>query len=226
MVKILVVDDDRNIRRLIEAYLTQAGFEVFLAKNGQEALDIMDARHFDMVICDIMMPYLDGYELVSDIRHMDDKIPILMITAKDAFEDKKKAFGIGADDYITKPIDLDEMLLRISALLRRAKISSEQKIDLGNFVIDGSLRTIKLGSSTWDLPRKEFDLLFKLLSYPDKIFTRRQLMDEIWGMESAADERTVDVHIRRLREKFEDCEEFEIVTVRGLGYKAERTVNS
>ena len=222
MLKIMVVDDDKNIRRLLEASLTQAGFEVVLAKNGQQALDIMDTRHLDMVIADIMMPYIDGYELVSDIRHIDDKIPILMITAKDAFEDKKKAFGIGADDYITKPINMDEMLLRISALLRRAKISSEQKIDLGNFCINAELRVVKLGGETLDLPKKEFDLLFKLLSYPNKIFTRRQLMDEIWGMDSSADERTVDVHIKRLREKFENCEEFEIVTVRGLGYKAER----
>ncbi|MCL2574337.1 MAG: response regulator transcription factor [Defluviitaleaceae bacterium] len=222
MLRILVVDDDKNIRRLIEAYLVQAGFEVLLAKNGQEALDIMDQKHLDMIVADIMMPFIDGYELVSDIRHLDDKIPILMITAKDAFEDKKRAFTIGADDYITKPIDLDEMLLRIQALLRRAKISSEQKIDLGDFCINAELRTVTRDGDVLDLPKKEFDLLFKLLSYPKKIFTRRQLMDEIWGMESAADERTVDVHIKRLREKFENCEEFEIVTVRGLGYKAER----
>jgi len=222
MLKILVVDDDKNIRRLIQAHLQQAGFDVILAQHGQEALDIMDTRHFDMIVADIMMPYVDGYELVSDIRHMDDKIPILMITAKDAFEDKKRAFGIGADDYITKPIDFDEMLLRISALLRRSKISSEQKITLGNFCISAELREVRFGEAVLDLPRKEFDLLFKLLSYPKKIFTRRQLMDEIWGMESNADERTVDVHIKRLREKLENCGEFEIVTVRGLGYKAER----
>ena len=224
MLKILVVDDDKNIRKLIEAHLAQAGFEVILAKHGQEALDLMDIHHFDMVVADIMMPYIDGYELVSDIRHMDDKIPILMITAKDAFEDKKRAFGIGADDYITKPIDFDEMLLRISALLRRAKISSEQRIDLGDFCINAELRAVQIGHEAIDLPKKEFDLLFKLLSYPKKIFTRRQLMDEIWGMDSNADERTVDVHIKRLREKFEDCAEFEIVTVRGLGYKAERRI--
>ena len=222
MLKILVVDDDKNIRRLIEAYLLQAGFDVLLAGNGKEALDMMDKQHLDMVIADIMMPHIDGYELVSDIRHINDKIPILMITAKDAFEDKKRAFDIGADDYITKPINLDEMLLRISALLRRAKISSEQKIDLGDFCINAELRTVTLGGELMDLPKKEFELLFKLLLYPKKIFTRRQLMDEIWGMESAADERTVDVHIKRLREKFENCKEFDIITVRGLGYKAER----
>jgi len=222
MLKILVVDDDKNIRRLIEAHLTQAGFEVILARNGQEALDIMDTRHLDMVVADIAMPYIDGYELVSDIRHIDDKIPILMITAKDSYEDKKRAFDTGADDYITKPIDCDEMLLRVSALLRRAKISSEQKIKLGNFCINAELREVEMAGNKLDLPRKEFDLLFKLLSYPKKIFTRRQLMDEIWGMESNADERTVDVHIKRLREKLECCAEFEIVTVRGLGYKAER----
>ena len=220
MLKILVVDDDKNIRRLIEANLTRAGFEAILARDGEEALDIMDSRHFDMVVADIMMPHIDGYELVSDIRSVNSKIPILMITAKDAFEDKKRAFDTGADDYMTKPINFDEMLLRISALLRRAKISSEQKITLEDFCINAELRTVQLGKTALDLPRKEFDLLFKLLSYPKKIFTRRQLMDEIWGMESNADERTVDVHIKRLREKFESCEEFEIVTVRGLGYKA------
>ena len=226
MLKILVVDDDYNIRRLLEACLTQAGFEVFLAKNGQEALALMDTKHLDMIVADIMMPLINGYELVSDIRHLDDKIPILMITAKDAFEDKKKAFGIGADDYITKPIDLDEMLLRVSALLRRAQISSEQKIVLGDFYINAELRTVKLKDTRLDLPKKEFDLLFKLLSYPKKIFTRRQLIDEIWGMESITDERTVDVHIKRLREKLENCGEFEIVTVRGLGYRAERIQNT
>jgi len=224
MVKILVVDDDKNIRRLIEAYLLQAGFAPTCAKDGQEALDLMDETHFDMVIADIMMPHMDGYELVSDIRFVDDKIPILMITAKDAFEDKRKAFGSGADDYITKPIDLDEMQLRISALLRRSQISAEKKIEMGGLRVDAELRQVFIGDAVLDLPRKEFDLLFKLLSYPKKIFTRRQLMDEIWGMSSEADERTVDVHIKRLREKFEDCREFEIVTVRGLGYKVERRV--
>ena len=218
-VKILVVDDDKNIRRLIEAFLAGAGFGVFLADGAGEALEMMGFIIFDMLIIDIMMPGQDGLELVSDIRQIDQKIPILMVTAKDAFADKKRAFEAGADDYITKPIDFDEMLLRITALLRRAKISSEQKISLGNFTINSENRSIELNNKLQDLPKKEFDLLFKLLSYPEKIFTRRQLMDEIWGLEAAADERTVDVHIRRLREKFDNCEEFEIITVRGLGYK-------
>ena len=222
MLNIMVVDDDKNIRRLIQAYLSQAGFDVTLAQNGQQALELMDKKHLDMIICDIMMPHVDGYELTSDIRKLDDKIPILMITAKDAFEDKKKAFGMGADDYITKPIDLDEMLLRVWALLRRAKISLEQRIDLGGFSINAESRVALHKNKKIDLPKKEFDLLFKLLSYPEKIFTRRHLIDEIWGMDSNADERTVDVHIKRLREKLEDCSEFEIVTVWGLGYKAER----
>ncbi|MCL2353217.1 MAG: response regulator transcription factor [Defluviitaleaceae bacterium] len=221
MLKILVVDDDKNIRRLIEAFLIDAGFEVILAKDGKEALDIMDTKHFDMAIVDIMMPYIDGYELVEDIRYLSESIPILMMTAKDAFEDKKRAFASGADDYMTKPIDLDEMLLRIGALLRRAQISNEQKIVIGDFEIDADQRLIKQDGIMRELPKKEFELLFKFLSYQGKIFTRRQLMDEIWGMESAADERTVDVHIRRLREKFANNKDFSIVTVRGLGYKLE-----
>ena len=224
MVKILVVDDDKNIRRLISENLEQAGYTPMVAKNGEDALELIDHHHFDMVIADIMMPLIDGYELVADIRSINDKIPILMITAKEAFEDKKTAFNAGADDYITKPIDFEEMLLRISALLRRAKIFVEQKIEIGSFCINAELRTIVMNNEKIDLPKKEFELLFKLLSYPKKIFTRRQLMDEIWGMDSEADERTVDVHIKRLREKFENCEEFDIVTVRGLGYKTERKV--
>lgn len=224
MIKVLVVDDDKNIRKLISAYLTQNGYHVECAENGAEALDIMEEQHFDMLIVDIMMPEVDGYELTTDIRSIDDKLPILMVTAKDTFEDKRKGFLSGTDDYMTKPIDFEEMSLRISALLRRAKISSEQKIEIGNLCINSELRTVITPDETINLPKIEFDLLFKLLSYPKKIFTRRQLMDEVWGMDSEADERTVDVHIKRLREKFDKYNEFEIVTVRGLGYKAERTV--
>ena len=222
MIKVLVVDDDKNIRKLIGEYLERAGYEAVLARNGQEALDFIDQFHFDMVVADIMMPYLDGYELVADIRSINPHIPIIMITAKDAFEDKRTAFSHGADDFLTKPIDLDEMLLRVAALFRRAQISMDKKIVLGSFSMSLEFRSVLINGEHIDLPKKEFELLFKLLSYPKKIFTRRQLMDEIWGMDSSADERTVDVHIKRLREKFETCKEFEIITVRGLGYKAER----
>lgn len=224
MITVLVVDDDKNIRKLISVYLEQAGYKAVCAANGEEALEHMDSNKFDMVIADIMMPGVDGYELTSDIRSIDDKIPILMISAKDTFEDKRRGFLCGTDDYMTKPLDLQEMNLRISALLRRAKISAERKIELGDIRIDADFQSVVTPDKTMELPKKEFDLLFKLLSYPKKIFTRRQLMDEIWGMESEADERTVDVHIKRLRERFEDVNEFEIVTVRGLGYKAERRV--
>jgi DNA-binding response OmpR family regulator len=224
LANILVVDDDRNIRKLISAYLAQSGYSTFCAANGAEALMMMDERHFDMLIVDVMMPEVDGYELTSDIRGVDDKLPILMVTAKDALEDKRRGFTSGVDDYMTKPIDLDEMCMRVAALLRRAKISAEHKIEIGEVCIDSESRTVATPEGMFSMPRIEFDLLFKLLSYPQKIFTRRQLMDEIWGMDSDADERTVDVHIKRLREKFAGCREFEIVTVRGLGYKAERRI--
>lgn len=222
MVNILVVDDDKNIRRLIKEYLTNLGYDITCAENGKDALLKMYGTFFDMVIADVMMPHVDGYELTEDIRSIDSQIPILLITAKDTLDDKRRGFLAGTDDYMTKPIDLDELGLRIAALLRRSKISAEQKIEIGNITINAEWQSVTMPSQTIDLPKKEFELLFKLLSYPKKIFTRRQLMDEIWGMDSEADERTVDVHIKRLREKFEDISEFEIITVRGLGYKAER----
>lgn len=224
MVKILVVDDDINIRKLISVYLERRGYQPTCASDGLKALEKLEETHFDMVIADVMMPRVDGYELTEDIRAMDARIPILMITAKDNYEDKRKGFLSGTDDYMTKPINLQEMELRIAALLRRAKISAEQCIRLGDLCVDAESRVVTTPEETIELPRKEFDLLFKLLSYPKKIFTRRQLMDEIWGMDSEADERTVDVHIKRLREKFENFTEFELITVRGLGYKAERRV--
>lgn len=224
MVNILVVDDDAHIQKLISVYLENCGYKTVCASDGMKALQKMDETHFDMVIADIMMPRVDGYELTADIRTIDARIPILMITARDDYEDKRKGFLSGVDDYMTKPIDLQEMELRVAALLRRAQISAENRIILGEISVDADSRVVITPEETFDLPRKEFDLLFKLLSYPHKIFTRRQLMDEIWGLDSDADERTVDVHIKRLREKFVNCKEFDLVTVRGLGYKAERRV--
>ncbi|MBC5649283.1 response regulator transcription factor [Christensenella tenuis] len=225
MFHILVAEDDKNLRRLMAAYLEQEGYEVYHAEDGEAALSILDSTHIDLIISDIMMPNMDGYELVEELRTAGFTIPVLMVTAKEAFEDKKKGFLVGTDDYMVKPIDMDEMLLRVAALLRRANIANEHKLQLGDDVLlDYDSLTVRAHGKLFELPKKEFYLLFKLLSYPKKIFTRQQLMDEIWGMDAEADERTVDVHIKRLREKFEDLSEFKIITIRGLGYKAERYV--
>jgi DNA-binding response OmpR family regulator len=224
MVSILVVDDNESIRKLICAYLEEEGYNVFHASNGLEALDLLANTNVDMMIADIMMPKMDGYTLTQDLRRANYNFPILMITAKETFEDKKKGFNAGTDDYMVKPIDMNEMLLRVTALLRRAKISNEKKITIGNIILDYEALSVITPNEVFVLPKKEFYLLFKLLSYPKKIFTRQQLMDEIWGLDTDADERTVDVHIKRLREKFDKLQEFEIITIRGLGYKAEKKV--
>lgn len=224
MLNILVVDDNESIRKLLSTYLKKEGYNVLHAANGMEALAHLENNHIDLMIADIMMPVMDGYTLTEDLRAAHYDFPILMITAKEAYEDKKKGFELGTDDYMVKPIDMDEMLLRVNALIRRAKISRDKMIQLGDITVDYDTLSVITPKGTIELPKKEFYLLFKLLSYPKKIFTRAQLMDEIWGMEAEADERTVDVHIKRLREKFGDFEEFEIITIRGLGYKAERKV--
>jgi two-component system, OmpR family, response regulator len=222
MVNILVVEDDKNLQKLMTAVLKQNGYNVLSAKDGLEALDILDKSHIDLIISDIMMPNLDGYELTNVLRQSNYNLPILMVTAKETLEDKKKGFLVGTDDYMVKPIDMDEMILRVAALLRRSRIINESSITIGDVVLDYNALAVSKKNNIILLPKKEFYLLFKLLSYPKKIFTRQQLMDEIWGMDSEADERTVDVHIRRLREKFANFDEFEIITVRGLGYKAEK----
>lgn len=225
MFHILVVEDDKNLRRLMATYLEQEGYDVYQAEDGAEALALMDRSHVDLIISDIMMPNMDGYELTEELRRAEFTLPILMVTAKEAFEDKRKGFLVGTDDYMVKPIDMDEMLLRVAALLRRANIANEHKLQIGEETeLDYDSLSVRAHGKVYELPKKEFYLLFKLLSYPKKIFTRQQLMDEIWGMDAEADERTVDVHIKRLREKFDDLEEFKIVTIRGLGYKAERYV--
>lgn len=219
MVNILLVDDHEKIRKLMEIYLKREGYNILHAENGKQALDLLDNTSADLVIADIMMPEMDGYELTRSLRNAHFNMPILMVTARDTFPDKKKGFDLGADDYMTKPVDMDELTLRVKALLRRSKISSERQITLGEIVLDYESLEVRTPGETIELPKKEFYLLYKLLSYPKKIFTRQELMDDIWGMDSEADERTVDVHIKRLREKFEDIQEFEIVTIRGLGYK-------
>ena len=224
MFTILVVDDQENIRKLIATYLIREGYRVFLAGDGQEALDVIDKTQIDMMIADIMMPNMDGITLTNELRTSMYTFPILMITAKDSIEDKKIGFRAGTDDYMVKPIDFDEMLLRVEALLRRAKIANEHRIELGKVTLDYNTLTVSTEKESIMLPKKEFYLLFKLLSYPQKIFTRRDLMDEIWGFDNETDERTVDVHIKRLREKFDDVTEFKIETIRGLGYKVEKYV--
>lgn len=224
MFRILVVDDNKHTRRLFKAVLESEKYTVFTAENGIDALQLMDKEHIDLVILDVMMPQMDGYEFTKLLRENRNNLPILMVSAKQLPEDKKKGFLVGTDDYMTKPVDEDEMLLRIKALLRRAKIVSERKIVIGNAVLDYDALTVSKGDMRIELPQKEFLLLYKLLSYPGKIFTRIQLMDEIWGADSGTGWETVTVHIARLRKKFEEWEEFEIESVRGLGYKAVKKV--
>ncbi len=220
MFNIMIVEDDQNQRKLMNSVLLQYGYNVTEAADGLEALDLLDKKHVDLIILDIMMPKMDGFEFTSTLRQSGCNIPILMVSAKQSPIDKRKGFIIGTDDYMTKPVDEEEMILRVGALLRRSRIANERKLTLGNTTLFYDSLSVTNGNETQELPQKEFLLLFKLLSYPNKIFTRRQLMDEIWDMESESDERTVDVHVSRLREKFRSCEDFEIVTVRGLGYKA------
>ncbi len=221
---ILVVDDDKNTRRLFKAVLETEHYSVFTAKDGEEALQVMEREYIDLVILDIMMPKKDGYELTTLLRETKNNLPILMVSAKQLPEDKKKGFLVGTDDYMTNPVDEDEMLLRIKALLRRAKIANERKIKLGEVILDYDALTVTKQEQLIELPQKEFLLLYKLLSYPGKIFTRIQLMDEIWGTDSETGWETVTVHIGRLRKKFENFEEFKIECVRGLGYKAVKKV--
>jgi len=224
MVRILVVDDDKNTRRYIEAVLTAENYTVLTVTNGEEAMEVMDKEHIDLVVLDIMMPKMDGYEFTKTLRDSNNNLPILMISAKQLPQDKRKGFLVGTDDYMTKPFDAEEMILRIKALLRRAQIANEQKIVIGDVTLDYNSFTVTKGSEVQELPQKEFLLLYKLLSYPGKIFTRIQLMDEIWGNESESGWETVTVHIGRLRKRFEGWEEFEIESVRGLGYKAVKKV--
>lgn len=224
MFHILVVDDNKHTRRLFKAVLENENYTVFTAENGKDALRVMDEEHIDLVLLDIMMPEMDGYEFTKLLREENNNLPILMVSAKQLPEDKKRGFLVGTDDYMTKPVDEDEMLLRIKALLRRAKIVNDRKIVIGEAVLDYDALTVSRGDTVVELPQKEFMLLYKLLSYPGKIFTRIQLMDEIWGANSGTGWETVTVHIARLRKKFEDWEEFEIESVRGLGYKAVKKV--
>ncbi|MGR7911420.1 response regulator transcription factor [Lysinibacillus capsici] len=220
MFNILIVEDDFNTRKLMYAILKHNGFQPYTACDGLEALDIMEQQHLDLVVVDLMMPRLDGYKLTEHIRTIWGEIPIMMVTARHEPIDKKQGFLAGTDDYMTKPVDEEEFILRIKALLRRAKIAKEHQLIVGNTVFNYNALTVSYKNKIVTLPQKEFYLLFKLLSFPNLIFTRIQLMEEFWGIDYESDHHTLNVHISRLRKKFSDNSDFEIITVRGLGYKA------
>jgi DNA-binding response OmpR family regulator len=221
MFKILVVEDDRELNRTVCAYLAQNGYEPVGCLNADDAYDAMyGGATIDLILSDIMMPGVDGFEFAKTVREQNQEVPILFMTARDDFAAKQRGFRVGIDDYMTKPIDLDELLLRIGALLRRARIANSHKLEIGKLVLDADERTAVLDGEEIPLTTREFNLLYKMLSYPKKTFTRSQLMDEFWDMESSSGLRTVDVYMTKLRNKFAACEDFEIVTVHGLGYKA------
>ena len=220
MATILLVEDESTMRLLTCAKLRHQ-FTVLTAVDGVEALEVLEHQTIDLIIADVMMPRMDGYTLVKTLRRDGNNIPVLLLTARQSMEDKREVFSSGIDDYMTKPVNFDELLWRINALLRRARIASERKIVIGGVVLDSESYTVIRGKEQLALPRKEFELLYKLLSYPGQIFTRNQLLDSIWGYDSESGEDTVKVHISRLRNKLRDVEEFRIVTIKGLGYKAE-----
>jgi DNA-binding response OmpR family regulator len=221
MFKLLVVEDDKDLNRTVCAYLDQNGYETVGCLDAEEAYDAMyGGTLFDLIISDIMMPGVDGFEFAATVRESNQEIPILFMTARDDFAAKQKGFKVGIDDYMTKPIDLDELLLRVGALLRRAKIVNSKKLAIGNLTMDADEHTVYVNGEEVVLTVREFNLLYKLLSYPKKTFTRSQLMDEFWDGDSNSGLRTVDVYMTKLRNKFADCDDFEIVTVHGLGYKA------
>ena len=220
MFKILVVEDDRDLNRTVCAFLNQSGYEATGCLGAEEAYDAMYETVFDLIISDIMMPGIDGFEFVKTVRTLNEDIPILFMTARDDFASKQRGYRVGIDDYMVKPIELDELFLRIGALLRRAKIASSRRLQVGDFIMDVDEHTAYLGEKEISLTTREFSLLYKLLSYPKKTFTRTQLMDEFWDVDTASGPRTVDVYMTKLRAKLLECDSFEIVTVHGLGYKA------
>lgn len=219
MHKILIVEDDQELRQLFSHVLIKNGYAVKGTANGQEALKAMESDYYDLIISDIMMPVMDGYELVSQLRDSGNTTPVLMITAKDAFDDMRQGFLSGTDDYMVKPVNVNEMLLRVQALLRRAQMINERRQVIGNTVLECDSLTVTTEDESVVLPQKEFMLLYKMASYPGRIFTRQQLMDDIWGYDTDSDTHTVDVHIGRLRERFRENKDFKIVTMRGVGYK-------
>ena len=220
MFKILVLEDDRDLNRSVCTFLNNSGYEAVGCLCAEDAYDRMYETVFDLIVSDIMMPDIDGFEFAKTVRSLNEEIPILFMTARDDFASKQRGYRVGVDDYMVKPIDLDELFLRIGALLRRAKIASSRRLTVGRFVMDADERTAYLGGEEISLTAREFSLLYKLLSYPKKTFTRSQLMDEFWDADTSSGTRTVDVYMTKLRAKLADCEDFEIVTVHGLGYKA------
>lgn len=219
MLKILIAEDDHELRRLFAHVLIKNGYTVKEVTNGKEALDAMDGDYYDLIISDIMMPVMDGYTFVRMLRDAGNNTPVLMITAKDAFDDMRLGFLSGTDDYMIKPVNVNEMVLRVQALLRRAQMISERKQTIGNTVLECDTFTVTSEDGSMVLPQKEFMLLYKMASYPGRIFTRQQLMDDVWGYDSESDTHTVDVHIGRLRDRFKENADFKIVTMRGVGYK-------
>ena len=220
MFNILVVEDDKNLKKLIVTYLKKNNYNSFEATNGEEALDIMDKSYIDLIVSDVMMKEMDGFELTKNLRQAKYKVPILLVTAKSTIEDKKMGFLLGADDYMVKPVDMEEMMLRVKVLLRRANEVNEKKIEIGKLILNYNQLSVERNKKYYKLTQKEFYLLYKLLSTPNTIFTRQELIEEVWGLESDSDYRTVDVHIKRIRKKMADINEFEIVSIRGIGYKA------
>ena len=220
MFKILVVEDAKDLNRTVCSFLNQSGYEATGCLNGDDAYDAMYSTMFDLIISDIMMPGVDGFEFAKNVRELNEEIPILFMTARDDIASKQRGFRIGVDDYMVKPIDLDELFLRIGALLRRAKIAANRKLEIGSFVMDADEHTAYLGDEEIPMTNREFSILYKLLSYPKKTFTRAQLMDEFWDVDTETAPRAVDVYMTKLRGKLYDCDDFEIVTVHGLGYKA------
>lgn len=220
MFKILIVEDDRELNRTVCSFLNQNGYEVTGCLGANAAYDAMYDTVFDLIISDIMMPGADGFEFAKTVRGLNENIPILFMTARDDFSSKQRGFRIGIDDYMVKPIDLDELLLRIGALLRRAKIASSRRLTVGSLTLDSEEHTAYLNNEEITLTAREFNILYKLLSYPKKTFTRFQLINELWDADTASGPRTVDVYITKLRNKLAECKDFEIVTVHGLGYKA------
>ena len=220
MFKILVLEDDKELNRTVCAFLNNSGYEAVGCINANEAYDALYENTIDLIVSDIMMPGVDGFEFARTVRDVNNDIPILFMTARDDIASKQRGFRIGVDDYMVKPIDLDELFLRIGALLRRAKIASSRKLEIGSFVMDADEHTAYLGDDEISLTSREFNILYKLLSYPKKTFTRTQLMDEFWDLDTGTAPRAVDVYMTKLRQKLSDCEDFEIKTVHGLGYKA------
>ena len=219
MYRILIAEDDAELRKLFTHVLVRNGYEVTGVDNGKKALDALKSEYYDLAISDIMMPVMDGYELVRALRENGLMLPVLMITAKDAFDDMRMGFTSGTDDYMVKPVNVNEMVLRVGALLRRAQMLSDRKLTIGSTVMEIDSLNVTTRDASFVLPQKEFMLLYKMASFPGRIFTRQQLMDEIWGYDSESDTHTVDVHIGRLRERFRDSKDFRIVTMRGVGYK-------